>query len=178
MKLRHSLSGIEAFRCQTFVIRVTWIVCRRFALPGSQTNCECIVAALTDAGVKIVPPVRNNRGQCKVDQDIRERGPRLPIKIMSRRPATGSVTSKGPKSARSITGLYRSIDFERSAACSTDLPFLVATACLDLAADKSVAFGSCQCRLMIFVSTGGTIAGAGGTNASAGWDAAAWAEVS
>src|ERR1700737_249081 len=97
MKLRHSLSGIEAFRCQTFVIRVTWIVSRRFVLPGSQTNCECIVAALTDASVKIVPPVRNNRGQCKVDQDIWERGPRLPIKIkiMSRRPATGSVISKG-----------------------------------------------------------------------------------
>ena len=123
-------------------------------------------------------PGENNRGHCMVDQEIWERGPRLPIKIMSRRPATGSVTSKGPKSARSIAGLYRSIDFERSAACSTDLPFLVATACLDLAADKGVAFGSCQCRLMIFVSTGGTIAGAGGTSASAGCDAVAWVEVS
>ena len=31
MKLRHSLSGIEAFRCQTFVFRRMWIVCRRLA---------------------------------------------------------------------------------------------------------------------------------------------------
>jgi hypothetical protein len=62
MKLRHSLSGIEAFRCQTFVFRVTWIVCRRFALLEAKQIAKCIVAALTDAGVKVVPPERNNRG--------------------------------------------------------------------------------------------------------------------
>jgi len=59
------------------------------------------------------------------------------------------------------------------------LAFLVATVflgCLDFAADEVVAFGSCQCRLMIFVSTGGTIVGDGanGMNGSVGCNAG-WA---
>ena len=68
-----------------------------------------------------------------------------------------------------------SAGLERSAARltlgSTDLPFLLAAmgaGCLDFPTDEVVAFASCQCRLMIFGSTGGTIVTTGEIDGSVG----------
>jgi len=64
---------------------------------------------------------------------------------------------------------------ERSAARltlgSAGLPFLLAAIdadCLGFPTDEVVAFASCQCRLMIFGSTGGTIVATGEIDGSVG----------
>jgi len=54
---------------------------------------------------------------------------------------------------------------------SAGLPFLLAAmgaGCLGLPTDEVVAFASCQCRLMIFGSTGGTIVATGEIDGSVG----------
>ena len=67
---------------------------------------------------------------------------------------------------------------ERSAARltlgSAGLPFLLAAmgaGCLDFPTDEVVALASCQCRLMIFGSTGGTIVATGEIDGSVGGNA-------
>jgi hypothetical protein len=63
---------------------------------------------------------------------------------------------------------------------STGLPFLLAAideGCLDFPTDEVVAFASCQCRLMIFGSTGGTIVATGEIDGSVVGCNADWAGV-
>jgi hypothetical protein len=67
---------------------------------------------------------------------------------------------------------------ERSAARltlgSAGLPFLLAAIdadCLGFPTDEVVALASCQCRLMIFGSTGGTIVVTGEIDGSVGGNA-------
>ena len=77
------------------------------------------------------------------------------------------------------------VGLERSAARltlgSADLAFLLAATgagCLDFPTDEVVAFASCQCRLMILVSTGGTMVATGEINGSVVCCNADWAGVS
>jgi len=67
--------------------------------------------------------------------------------------------------------LVCSLDLARSAAwlsleSAADLPFLAVR--LGFAVDEFVSFGSCQCRLTIFVSAGEIIFGTSGTIGSIG----------
>ena len=77
-----------------------------------------------------------------------------------------------------LHGFSCTVGWERSAAGltlgSAGLPFLLTAidvGCLDFPIDEVVAFASCQCRLMIFGSTGGTIVATGEIDDSVGGNA-------
>jgi len=89
------------------------------------------------------------------------------------------TSKKSPKAPVCLQGFFAfPVGLERSAARltlgSTDLPFLLAAndaGCLGFPTDEVVAFASCQCRLMIFGSTGGTIVATGEIDGSVGGNA-------
>src|SRR5216683_1291396 len=103
---------------------------------------------------------------------------------MRRRPATVSMTSENHQRRRSDDRVSHVEltwnDPIRLPLASTDLPLLpvaIRVGFLDFPANEAVASGSCQSRLTILVSTGGTLVGTGGISGSVGRNAD-WAGIS